>query len=73
MIQATVQADTTYYTATARGVEYCAHRNVAGWFVSSRRLSLGRFNTGGGKYYGSLQDLAEGCKAFAGLDVLVAA
>lgn len=73
MIQAHTIDGKTYYSATARGVEYTAHLNAAGWFVSSRRLSLGRRHIGGGKYYDSLEALSSGCKAFAALDVLVAA
>jgi len=37
------------------------------WFVSSRRLALGRGNIGGGKYY----DRVEDCKAFAALPALM--
>lgn len=59
----------TYYTAIYRGVEYCAGRLGDGWFVSSRRLSLGR-HVGGGKYYANLVAVAAGCKAFLGLDML---
>ena len=73
IITAEVHADQTYYTAIARGVAYCAHELGGKWFVSSRRLALGRFNTGGGKYYETLADVAKGCKAFAGLDMLVSA
>lgn len=63
----------TYYTATRAGVEYCAGRLGDAWYVSSRRLALGRFNTGGGKHYADLAAVAAGCKAFAGLDALVEA
>ena len=73
MIQASNIDGTTYYSATARGVEYTAHLNAVGWFVSSRRIALGRSNIGSGRYYASLTALAAGCKAFASLDILVAA
>lgn len=64
---------TTYYTAVARGTSYCAYQSASGeWWCSSRRLSLGRWNAGGGKWYATLEALAQGCKAFSGLDVLVA-
>ena len=59
-----------YVTATARGVEYCLHRHGDGWGVSSRRLALGRHNTGGFKSYATLADVAQGCRAFADLDAL---
>jgi hypothetical protein len=60
---------TAFYTTVRRGVEYCAYLSDAAeeWFVSSRRLSLGRWNTGGGKYYANIED----CKAFAALPALL--
>lgn len=73
IITAEVINGTAYYTATARGVSYCAQELAGKWFVGSRRLALGRhFNTGGGKYYETLEAVANGCKAFSGLDALVA-
>ena len=63
----------TCYCATRRGVSYIASELGDQWFVSSNRLALGRFNAGGGKYYKSLAAVAEGCKAFCGLDQLVSA
>ena len=53
-----------YVTAVARGTEYTLMKQGDAWFVASHRLALGRFNTGGGKHYQSLADVAEGCKAF---------
>lgn len=62
----------TYYTTTRNGAEYCAYLTTSGaWFVSSRRLALGRFNAGSGKYYPTIDDLAAGCKAFAALPFLM--
>ncbi len=62
----------TYYTTTRNGVEYCGYQTTSGsWFVSSRRLALGRFNAGSGKYYETLDDLAAGCKAFAALPFFI--
>lgn len=61
----------TYYTATRRGVEYTAYKTFSGdWFVASNRLALGR-HIGGGKYYKNAEAIAEGCKAFAGLAILL--
>lgn len=61
----------TYYTAIRRGVEYTAYKTSGGdWWVSSHRLALGR-HIGGGKYYADLEAVAAGCKAFAGLAVLL--
>jgi len=58
-----------YFTTVRRGVEYCAYfQDVIGeWFVSSRRLGLGRFHVGGGKYLKNVED----CKAFAALPALL--
>jgi hypothetical protein len=53
-----------YVTAVARGTEYTLMKQGDAWFVASRRLALGRFNTGGGKHYATLADVAAGCKAF---------
>lgn len=61
------------YCAVRRGVSYVASELGGQWFVSSRRLALGRWNTGGGKYYASLDEVSRGCKAFEGLADLVAA
>lgn len=60
-----------YYTAVRAGVEYTAMKDSSGWGVATRRLALGRFNTGGFKRYPSLAELAHGCRAFRGLDALV--
>jgi hypothetical protein len=73
MIETTIHDGKPYYSATSRGVSYCAHELGGRWFVSSRRLALGRSNIGGGRYYETLADVAAGCKAFAGLDLLLAA
>ena len=53
-----------YITATARGTEYTLMRLSNAWFVSSRRLALGRSHIGGGKHYDTLAEVAAGCKAF---------
>lgn len=63
---------TTYYTAIRRGVSYLTYQTTSGnWFVATKRLALGRFNAGGGKYYDDLAALAAGCKAFADLPALL--
>jgi hypothetical protein len=53
-----------YITATYRGTEYTLSRLCDAWFVSTRRIALGRWNMGGGKYYATLAAVAAGCKAF---------
>lgn len=75
LIQASNIEGKTYYTAIARGVEYtaCESKVTNNWFVYTRRLALGRSNMGGVRYYESVEALAANCKAFAGLDVLLAA
>lgn len=72
MITAETHNDKTSYTAVSRGVSYNAFPCGDQWFVSSHRVALGRRHIGGGKYYPTLQAVAAGCKAFAGLDALVA-
>ena len=63
---------TTYYTALRRGVSYLTYQTTSGnWFVATKRLALGRFNAGGGKYYDDLTALAAGCKAFADLPIML--
>jgi len=68
-ITAEVIDGTKYITTIRGGVAYCAHfSTVMGeWFVSSRRLALGRFNTGGGKYVKNIGD----SKPFAALPALI--
>lgn len=62
----------TYYTTERRGVIYTANATASGsWWVSSHRKALGRFHVGGGRYYDSFGALAIGCKAFAGLPILL--
>ena len=72
-ITATTLNGSTYYTTRRAGVEYTAQQLAGQWFVSTRRLALGRHHAGGGRYYATLADLASQCKAFAGLDALIAA
>lgn len=71
LIQVSEAEGKTYYSTTARGVEYTAYELCGEWFVSTRRLALNR-NMGGGKYFATLADVANGCKAFAGLVMLTA-
>lgn len=73
MIQQTTIEGRDYFTATRAGVEYTAMKDCAGWGVASRRLSLGRFNTGSFKRFDSLPELAASVRAFHGLDALVSA
>lgn len=61
----------TYYTTTRRGVEYTAHQLCGQWFVASHRAALGPRHIGGGRYYKTIDDLANGCKAFAALPALL--
>lgn len=73
MIQQTTLEGRDYFTATRNGVEYVAMKDCVGWGVSTRRLALGRFNTGGFKRFDSLADLSANVRAFRGLDALVSA
>lgn len=63
---------TKYVTTTSRGIEYTLQRLCGKWFVSSRRLALGRGNIGGGKYYATFDEVRDGCKAFAALPMTAA-
>lgn len=63
-----------YFTTVRNGVEYVAMRNGGdAWGVATRRLALGRYNTGGFKHFATLEALCAGCKAFAGLDAMLVA
>ncbi len=71
MISASVTDGVTYYTSTRRGVEYTAYTVRGDWVVLTRRLALGRFNTGGCKYFKDIESLCCAVKAFVGLDLLL--
>jgi len=60
---------TKYISTVSRGVQYTLQRLGGKWFVGSHRLALGRWNTGGGKYYETFDDVRAGCKAFAALPI----
>ncbi len=72
-MQRTVINGQVYITAQSRGTEYTLMRNGDGWFVASRRLSLGHAHIGGGTHYATLQEVADSCKAFGGVGALHAA
>lgn len=62
-----------WYTVISRGVKYSAYRVSDGrWCVLTRRLALGRWNTGGCKYYANVAEVSANCKALAGLEGLLA-
>lgn len=71
MIQQGIIEGRSYYTTVRAGVEYTAMKDSAGWGVATRRLALGRFNTGGFKRFDSLSELAQKVRAFRGIDELV--
>lgn len=58
-----------YVTTEYRGTAYTLRRSQWGWELSTKRLSLGRFNTGGFKRFDTLADVQAGCKAFAGVEL----
>ena len=60
-----------YITVEYRGTEYCLMFNGESYGVATRRLALGRFNGGGYKHFASLEAVANGCKAFGGMDNLM--
>ena len=67
-----IHGGTTYLTAEYRGTAYTLRRGQWGWELSTKRLSLGRFNAGGFKRFETLGDVQANCKAFAGVDLTVA-
>lgn len=71
MLEKTIIDGSEYIAAKARGVEYTLMRLGDAWFVASHRLALGRNNSGGGKHYATLADVAAGCKAFGTAEDLV--
>lgn len=62
---------TKYITTIYRGTEYMIHNLSNDWFVSTRRVGLGSMHVGGGKYYRTLAEVSEKCKAFKDNDKLV--
>ena len=59
-----------YITTEFKGTEYCLHKFDGAWGIGTRRLALGRFNTGGFKRFATLDALAASCKAFGDADNL---
>lgn len=67
----TTEQGTKVVTAIARGVEYHIYELCGQWWCSSHRLALGKMHIGGGKYYKTLGEAAEKCKAFGGINELM--
>lgn len=61
-----------YITTVYRGTEYTLRSGAYGWEVSTRRLSLGRFNFGGFKRFDTVAQLVAGCKAFGNASQVIA-
>ena len=64
-----VSNGTVYLTTEYRGTAYTLRRSQWGWELSTKRLSLGRYNVGGFKRFDTLADVQANCKAFAGLEL----
>jgi hypothetical protein len=62
----------TYLTTEYRGTEYTLRRGEWGWELTTRRISLGRWNMGGFKRFETLEEVKAKCKAFAAVDLLEA-
>ena len=60
---------TVYLTTEYRGTAYTLRRSQWGWELTTKRISLGRWNMGGFKRFDTLADVQAGCKAFAGVDL----
>lgn len=67
-----IHDNTVYLTTTYRGTVYTLRRGPLAWEVSTRRLALGRSNTGSVKHFDTLADVKANCKAFSGVDLLEA-
>ena len=67
-----IHKGTKYITTEYRGTEYCLMFSSGSYGVATRRLALGRFNAGGYKHFANLEAVATGCKAFGGIDNLMA-
>lgn len=59
-----------YFSTTYRGTEYTLYEMCDSWFVSTKKISLGRLNAGGGKYFKTLADVCKNCKAFGTVENL---
>lgn len=70
LITREIHGNTVYLTATYRGTVYTLRRSPCAWEVSTRRLALGRNNTGSVKHFETLADVKANCKAFAGVELL---
>lgn len=64
-----VHNGTVYLTAEYRGTAYTLRRSQWGWELSTKRLSLGRYNVGGFKRFDTLAEVQAKCKAFAGVEL----
>ena len=63
----------TYYSLTARGVDYTLnYSSVSGaWGLWSKRASLGRMNAGSFRYFKNLEELEGKIKVFRGISFLI--
>jgi hypothetical protein len=64
---------TTYYIMTLRGVRYTISFDQLWeeWRVMSRRLSLGRMNTGSTRHFKTLADVEAKIKGLRGISALL--
>ena len=67
-----VHSGEKYVTTIYRGTQYTLRRSQWGWEVSTRRLSLGRWNMGGFKRFDTVAELVAGCKAFGDASSVIA-
>ena len=64
-----VHNGTVYLTTEYRGTAYTPRFSQWGWELSTKRLSLGRYNVGGFKRFDTLAEVQAKCKAFAGVEL----
>lgn len=60
-----------YITTIARGTEYTLMRSSDQWYLATRRIALGPRHMGSGRYFKTLAEVAQGCKAFGDLANLI--
>lgn len=60
-----------YITTIARGTEYTLMRSAGEWYLATRRIALGPRHPGSGRYFKTLAEVAQGCKAFGDFAALV--
>lgn len=70
-IESEVINGVTYYSMTARGIQYTLHQTNNEWQLHSKRLALGHLNPGSYKFFLTLPELEQKIKSFKGIAALI--